>query len=102
MAYKFSVIPQYIMLVLLAVLSGIAFTSPKIHFVGYFGIPAFVLEAIFLCFQRNGKYVNIPVFAYGMIVNTIIGLFNGFLDCILPKTNSRRIKRNQITARSLC
>lgn len=79
MAYKFSVIPQYIMLVLLAVLSGIAFTSPKIHFVGYFGIPAFVLEAIFLCFQRNGKYVNIPVFAYGMIVNTIIGLFNGFL-----------------------
>lgn len=79
MAYKFSAIPQYIMLALLVVLTGVAFTSAKIHFVGYFGVPAFILEAIFLCFQHNGKYVNIPVFAYGMIVNTIIGLFNGFL-----------------------
>ena len=79
MAYKFSAIPQYVMLALLIVLTGIAFVSPKINFLAFFGIPAFILEIIFLCFQRNGKYVNIAVFSYGIIVNTLIWLFNIFL-----------------------
>lgn len=78
-AYKFSSIPQYVMLALIMVLGGISFISKSILFIIYFAVPAFVFEIIFLCFQRNGRYVNISIFIYGILLNTFIAIFCCFL-----------------------
>lgn len=79
MAYKFSAVLQYIMLALLAVSIGISFLDNTIRFVAYVSAAAFILEVVFLILQRNGRYVNIPIFIYGIVLNTLIGIFNIYL-----------------------
>ncbi len=79
MAYKFNAWLQYLLLALLAVLVGISFLDSSLLYVAFAGGVAFLFEIVFLILQQNRRYVNNAIFIFGIILNTVIVLFNIFL-----------------------
>ncbi len=79
MGFKFSIWPQYLLVALLGGQIGISFLDPKISYLAWVGGGLIIFEIIFLILQRNKRYISREVFAFGMLLNTLIGLFNVFL-----------------------
>ncbi len=79
MAYKFPVLAQYLMTVLLAASIGLSFLDSTLRYVAFVSGLALILQIVFLCLQHGGRYVNVATFVFGIILNTVIGLFNVYL-----------------------
>ncbi len=79
MAYKFSVLAQYLMIIMLGVSIGLSFLDSTLLYVAFVSGLALVLQIVFLCLQHGGRYVNVAIFIFGIILNTAIGLFNLYL-----------------------
>ncbi len=79
MAYKFSVLAQYLMVVLIGASIGLSFLDSTLRYVAFVSGLLLILQIVFLCLQHGGRYVNVSVFIFGIILNTAIGLFNLYL-----------------------